>query len=423
MRKQAQSTSATTGLHGPVADSIPGSSATSSSDVKVEREQPVLDVHLIGGMANRMIEYMVVRRLAEAVPGCRISNVQLPEWGIDHPALPETASRPGHVPVSPGNIRLAEVIESLSSGKRSRYSFKSYAQWLPNFPKLDFCRSLFPADERAFPGFGSDSLVCNIRGAEVLDARNPDYTLLPIEFYAELAGMTGLKLVFMGQIEENAYCDALKRRFPDATFQQSRGPMADFQIFRNSKNLVPAISTFSWLSAWLSQSETIILPVSGLFHPVQCPYSDLLPCADSRYRFYLFPINYSVPVDRFEAAHRSIEGRWRCMNSEAIARLRSTTPRWPRRLDRFVSMFDEAFYLKANPDVAREVSAGRLQSGLDHYVQHGFKEGRLCFNIDYRWYSVEYPLAAFEVGNGDYADLTHHYMEVGALRGYKPLPP
>jgi hypothetical protein len=423
MRKQAQSALATTGPHSPGAGPIPGSGATTVAGERVEKAQPILDVHLIGGLANRMIEYMVVRRLAAEIPGCRISNVQIPEWGIDHPALPEAAPRPGHIPTSPGNINLAEIIEPLSSGKKSRYSFKSYAQWLPNFPGLDICRSLFPADERAFPGFGSDSLVCNIRGAEVLDARNPDYTLLPIEFYAELASITGLKLVFMGQIEENAYCNELKRRFPDATFQQSRGAVADFQIFRNSKNLLPAISTFSWLSAWLSQAEMIILPVSGLLHPVQCPYTDLLPCADPRYRFYLFPINYSVPVDRFEVAHRSLEGRWRCMNTEAIARLRATTPRWPRRLDRFISMFDEAFYLKTNPDVDREVRAGRLQSALDHYVRHGFKEGRPCLNIDYRWYSVEYPLAAFEVGNGDYADLTHHYLEVGALRGYKPLPP
>jgi hypothetical protein len=422
-RKRGQPSLTAIKSQGPLAGSILGGRATLGAGHKAEKAQPILDVHLIGGLANRMIQYMVVRRLAAEVPGCRISNVQLSEWGIDHPILPGAALPSGQIPVSRGNTDLAKIIKLLSLDERTRFNFKSYAQWLPSFPNLNFCRSLFQADEQVFPGFGTEFLVCNIRGAEVLDARHPDYTLLPIEFYADLASVTGLKLVFLGQIEENEYCNALKRRFPGAIFQPSRGALADFQIFRNSKNLVPAISTFSWLSAWLSLAEMIILPVSGLFHPVQCPNIDLLPHADARYRFYLFPINYSIPVDRFEQAHRALQGRWRYMHSDAIAQLRSTTPRWPKRLDRFISMFDEAFYLKTNPDVAREVEAGRVRSGLDHYVQHGFKEGRRCFRFDHRWYSVEYPLAAFEVGQGDYADLMHHYLEVGAMRGYKPISP
>jgi hypothetical protein len=395
----------------------------SESEQVESKTQPVLDVQLIGGLANRMIEYMVVRRLAAEVAGCRVSNVHLAEWGIDHPIVPGATSPASKIPVSRGNLDLAGIVKLLSSGKLTRYNFKSYAQWLPNFPDLNLCRTLFAADELAYPGFGPEYLVCNVRGGEVLDARHPDYTLLPIEFYGELASTTGLKLLFMGQIENNAYCDALKRRFPGAIFQPSRGAVADFQTFRNSKNLAPAVSTFSWLSAWLSLADMIILPVNGLFHPVQCPNVDLLPLTDARYRFYLFPINYSVPVDRFEAAHRVLQGHWRYMPSDTIAHLRATTPRWPKRLDRFISMFDETFYLKTNPDVAREVTAGRLRSGRDHYIQHGFKEGRRCFSFNNRWYSVEYPLAAFEVGQGDYVDLMHHFLEVGAIRGYRPVPP
>jgi hypothetical protein len=387
------------------------------------RTQRILDVHLMGGFANRMIQYMVVRRIAAEVEDCLISNAVLPEWGIDHPVLPGGPGPEIKIPESTHRVKVAEIAQLLSSGEKMRLNFRSYAQWFANFPELELCRSMFPANEREYPGYGPEYLVCNVRGAEVLDARHRHYVLLPIEFYAELAQTTGLKLVFMGQIEENVYCHALKQRFPEAVFCPSRGAMADFQTFRNSKNLVPAVSTFSWLAAWLSRADRIMLPVNGLFHPVQEPTIDLLPCADERYRFYLFPINYAVTIDEFVNAHRALHGGWRCMRPEAIADLRTATPRWPKRLDRFVSFFDEKFYLQTWPDVARAVEAGKFGSGLEHYIKSGFREGhRRCFPFDPSWYSMEYPLAAFEVGQGDYVDLMHHYVEVGVMRGYEPLP-
>ena len=38
--------------------------------------------------------------------------------------------------------------------------------------------------------------------------------------------------------------------------------------------------------------------------------------------------------------------------------------------------FDEAYYLKHNPDVAAAVKAGHFASAADHYNQYGAKEGR-----------------------------------------------
>jgi hypothetical protein len=367
-----------------------------------------------------MIEYMVARRIAAEVEGCLIANVLLPDWNIEHPAV-ELPPGPA-IDITTNAVDIAAVARLLSSGEVRRVNLNWYVQRFSNFPDVALARDMFKANEDEYPGFGPEYLVCNVRGGEVLDARHEHYTLLPIEFYADLARMTGLQLVFLGQIEDNAYCDALKRRFPEAIFCESRGALADFQTFRNSHNLVPAISTFSWLSAWLSQAEWIALPVNGLFHPMQCPDINLLPYEDERYRFYLFPINYAVPVDRCEEAHRTLQNRWRYVRPETIAELSAATPRWPQRLDRYLAMFDEIFYLQAYPDVAAPVAEERMKV-LDHYVNHGFGEQRLCFDFDHRWYSAEYPLAAVEVGQGDYVDLRHHFVEVGAIRGYKPLPP
>ena len=41
------------------------------------------------------------------------------------------------------------------------------------------------------------------------------------------------------------------------------------------------------------------------------------------------------------------------------------------------SNFDEAWYIYQNPDVAKSLGAGGWSSGLDHYLAHGRREGRL----------------------------------------------
>ena len=389
------------------------------------RQPPILDVHFKSGLANRMIQYMVVRRIAAEVRGCLISNAVIPEWGINHAAIPGVSAPSGAIPIAENSLNIAEIARALSVGETARFNFRSYAQWFPNFPHLNVCRRMFPSAENIYPGYGPEYLVCNVRGEEVLTAIHPAYTLLPIEFYVELAKSTGLKLVFMGQVADNAYCRALRHQFPDAIFQPTRGPLADFQTLRNSKNIVVAISTFSWLAAWLSHADAIFLPVNGLFHPVQCPEVDLLPVSDTRYKFYLFPINYAVPVDKFEKAHKALEGHWRYVHPETVAELRTRVARKSTQSldkDKYVSMFDEKYYVQTYPDIARALQSGGLPSARHHYIQAGFRERRFGFLFDARWYSVEYPLAAFEVGQGDYADLRQHYVEIGAVRGYKPHP-
>lgn len=39
--------------------------------------------------------------------------------------------------------------------------------------------------------------------------------------------------------------------------------------------------------------------------------------------------------------------------------------------------FDEEWYLRRYPDVARAIEEGRGKSGLEHYLAHGRSEGRL----------------------------------------------
>jgi hypothetical protein len=150
---------------------------------------------------------------------------------------------------------------------------------------------------------------------------------------------------------------------------------------------------------------------------------DLLPFGDGRYRFFLFPVNYAAPLDRAMEAHRRIAPYWREMPHAVLQQQFTTMPRFRPSVADAVAALDEDFYLEANPDVA---SAGQNQ-GRDfarwHYLHHGYQEKRAAMQADRVWYAYQYPLAAFEVAQGDYADFAQHYQAVGRTRGYRPNPP
>ena len=44
--------------------------------------------------------------------------------------------------------------------------------------------------------------------------------------------------------------------------------------------------------------------------------------------------------------------------------------------DNGAAAFNEREYLRCNPDVARAVLAGKMESGYKHFRVHGFREGR-----------------------------------------------
>jgi hypothetical protein len=150
---------------------------------------------------------------------------------------------------------------------------------------------------------------------------------------------------------------------------------------------------------------------------------DLLPYGDARFRFFLFPINYAVPVHRHAEVHRAMAPYWRQMPHDALRLQFAGAPRFERRLSDFVAVFDEAAYLAANSDVAAAAQHNGPGFGRTHYLSHGFAERRVAMRLDAAWYASQYPLAAFEVAQGDYAEFAHHYISVGRARGYRPEPP
>jgi hypothetical protein len=371
----------------------------------------VFHLDLIGEMANRMIQYMVALKFASTVPGCIISNVDLSNWGIVHPPVPSAGlikaeRRQQHVAID-------DLSEALREGQAQRVEYCGFGQRMENVFACPFQEDL---------GFDSDILLCPVRSGDIIHGPAPDYPLTPPEFYADVISQTGLTPVFMGQTDPNHYTDRLRRRFPEALFLESRGAMRDFETIRQSKNIVVGVSTFIWLAAWLSHADTIHLAVNGLFNPQQVPVVDLLPFGDPRYRYYLFPLNYGVGLDDQEAAHSAIAPFWRLVPEDLLQRQLRDAPRVPVDWPAMLAAYDEAYYLATNEDVAIGVAEGWMPSGQAHYVGAAFQEGRFGFPLDRKWYAMRYPMAAFEVAQGDYHDFTHHYIAVGKARGYKPLP-
>jgi len=68
------------------------------------------------------------------------------------------------------------------------------------------------------------------------------------------------------------------------------------------------------------------------------------------------------------------------------------------------------------------LGAGNTEGARAHYLLRGIREHRLPFRLAPDWYAARYPMAAFEVGQGDYANFAHHFIAVGRERGYRAYP-
>ena len=77
--------------------------------------------------------------------------------------------------------------------------------------------------------------------------------------------------------------------------------------------------------------------------------------------------------------------------------------------------FDEAAYLRANPDVDAAIHRGELKSGHDHFIQVGFFEGRDTDGkeFDEKWYLKNNPDVAASVLRGEWTNGKMHWLNVG----------
>jgi hypothetical protein len=86
---------------------------------------------------------------------------------------------------------------------------------------------------------------------------------------------------------------------------------------------------------------------------------------------------------------------------------------------------DEAWYLQQNEDVTLGIHAGTIRSAKEHFVGHGYFEGRAPFQItvDETWYLEENEDVAEQVRLGTFATGQAHFDQSGYHEGRLPRPP
>jgi hypothetical protein len=248
----------------------------------------ILKITPIGNLGNQMLQLMLARSMAEQVPGLIVVGYDMPEWGLHAPI-------PSYLPpiklILKGQHVEFEMIKSLLKSNRiSGLDLSALGFELSHYLPRAIYQNLFPLTSTSIPIFQDDVLLINVRGAEILGNVHEDYGPIPLAFYRQLINKSRLRPVFMGQIGSDWYSQAIKDWFPEAELIPTKGAMSDFATIRCAKNIVISVSTFSWLAAWLSDANTIHLPVFGIFNPAQRPDIQLLPTKDSRYHFYNFPL-------------------------------------------------------------------------------------------------------------------------------------
>ena len=249
-----------------------------------------IDVIPVGNLGNRMLQLMLLVSLKRLAPQVELGGIQLPEWGItsarllpdDRPALRLIGQ----------HVDLAWLARLIRAKLIDELEFAALGFRMSHYLPRQNYSALFPRQQcPAVPAL-ADSLLINVRGAEILKDTHADYGPLPIDFYRQVIARTGLPAIFMGQLAEDEYSSALRQAFPAARFMASQGAEADFEIIRSARHVVVSVSTFSWLAAWLSDADTIHLPLCGIFNPRQRPDIDLTALGDSRYRWYEFPVRH-----------------------------------------------------------------------------------------------------------------------------------
>ncbi|MEQ1940267.1 hypothetical protein ABMA46_18645 [Mesorhizobium sp. CN5-321] len=285
-------------------------------------------------MGNQMLQYMWALNLQRLTDDTHICGHDIPFWGIKADVPDEFGRHPlrlgGHF------LNVDHVGKLIRNGTVKNILLGGLGFQIQNYASPEFYRKVFLSDAIEAEGYGEEYVVFNIRGAEILKNCHADYRPVPFSYFDTVIATAKARPVFLGQIGDDDYSRELRKRYPDAVFQPSRGPLIDFETLRRSHQIAIAVSTFSWLAGWLSSAKVIHYPMSGMLNPLQRPDIDLTPSEDPRYRFYHFPVQ-KWSATAAEMNELWVPGEHRLLSVNEVCALRqraAETIRWQRRWKR-----------------------------------------------------------------------------------------
>ncbi|GBQ77816.1 hypothetical protein AA14337_0930 [Acetobacter malorum DSM 14337] len=381
-----------------------------------------IHIHPMGNIANRALQYLVAKNIQLLCSGLEIENIFLPEWGIDTRVERLPSSRSCTLSWNRYWIDVPGLADCLKRHVIDTLFLDAFCFNIEHFPSRDVSRELLRdlQIDQSIQGFGMDEIVFNIRGGEVLENVQKDYIVLPKEYYQMIIQESGLKPVFFGQIGNNEYSRYLREAFPDARFIEGKGAIHDFEVLRQSFNIAIAVSTFSWLAAWLSHARNIYMPIGGIFNPNQMKLQNFLPIGETSYKFIALPYmeaenlytNQKVFFEKLDNCARYMRFVDHDTAQKILSDSRSSWAPQP-----IVNGFEEDFYIQSNKDVDSKLYITEL-SALQHYIHIGYQAKVTSKAFDEQFYLRRYPDAAYEVGVGKFATLFDHYIKKGQHLGY-----
>lgn len=273
-------------------------------------DRPRLIVKPRGRMGNLMFQLMLATRINDRLGGAAtIHGVELPEWNIRSLPVGEPPRRAlrlsGHL------FDLDEVAHTLRSGICDAVLIEGWGQRLEYFPDPAPMRALFRSGESPH-ALRDDEILIHVRSADIEGGAFAGYYPLPFAFYETVIRSEGRSPVFMGQLQPSPYTDALRQRFPQATFLPPSSPMKDFATLRSAERVVLSVSSFAWLAAWLSETaQAIHYPVAGLFDPRR-GRQNLLPLEGARW------LHWDVDFPSMEQRPGLRADGWACGPRQAV---------------------------------------------------------------------------------------------------------
>ena len=257
----------------------------------------ILRLTRFGRLGNQMAQMMFVKAVQTLCQRrVEAEGYDLPDWGL---VKPRSSTEYGRHPSVGSHLTRAKLVATMIDYFKPicinldgivlrEGHLSSPADYLDLFPLTNHGTEV-----------PEDRLLVNIRLGDISTPLHPDYGPLPISYYQYLVHQTNLQPIFMGELDESPYLHALRRTFPNAEYLPNMGVLADFQTIRRAPHIAIAVSSFSWIAAFLSNAQTIHIPVAGMIDPRVRPDIDMLPTRDLRFNFH--ELAHDIWRDRYSS--------------------------------------------------------------------------------------------------------------------------
>ena len=247
-----------------------------------------------GRMANQMIQRIAANTIATQLKNAVVLHPSYAPWDLKETqsykvksflSRVEAKLRPKKVVILSGNVFKNIDIEHKiiilgGNGLRLEYLTPSRPFARKYFPKEFTCNCCRPIPEELVL---SRFNITHIRLSDIWNSNlktSRSYFVLPISYYEKVYKISKKPFLLISESpteEQQAYLQEIKLVAPGSIRLEDGCLIRDFQLLRNAENLTIATSTFSWLAAWLSESnKELFIPKAGLFDSKSRPDIDLI---------------------------------------------------------------------------------------------------------------------------------------------------